>query len=122
VFAVNHGGGALVVQNSTINLNGNTGPATRAVRSATNSGSIILVGNVFEGYNQPGQPLVEIVGPGGVGNGLGATPQQIANNQFLITANNAVGIKSTGASLALINQYATGSGNTFGSSTTPVTN
>jgi hypothetical protein len=122
VFAINHGGGALVVQNSTINLNGNTNPATRAVKSATNSGSIILTGNVFSGYNVGGSFVVEIVGPGGVGNGLGATPQQIANNQFLLTANNVVGIKSTGAPLTLINQYATGSGNTFGSSTTPVTN
>jgi len=122
VLAVNHGGGALVVQNSTINLNGNTSGATRAVKSATNSGSIILTGNVFSGYNVggAGSPVVQIVGPGGVGNGLGATPQQIANNQFLLTANNVVGIKSTGAPLTLINQYATGSGNTFGSSTTPV--
>jgi hypothetical protein len=118
VTVVNHGGGALVVQNSTINLNGTTGNGSRAVNSTATSGSIILTGNTFSGYNQPNQPVVEIAAPPG----LGATPQQIANNQFLLTLNTAVGIKSNGAPLTLINQYATGSGNTFGSSTTPVTN
>jgi hypothetical protein len=118
VIAVNHGGGALVVQNSTINLNGNTGGATRAVNSTATSGSIILTGNVFKGYDLGGKPVVEIAAPPG----LGATPQQIANNQFQLTMSNAIGIKSNGAPITLINQYATGSGNTFGSSTTPVTN
>ncbi|WP_414383929.1 hypothetical protein [Synechococcus sp. W55.2] len=118
VTVVNHGGGALVVQNSTIDLNNTTGTPSRAVNSTATSGSIILTGNIFSGYNKPNEPVVEIAAPPG----LGATPQQIANNQFLLTINNAIGIKSNGAPLTLINQYATGSGNTFGSSTTPVTN
>jgi hypothetical protein len=113
-IVVDHGGGALVVQNSTIDLKGTTGNPSRAVQSTATSGSIILTGNVFGGYNQANEPVVEI------GAGLGATPQQIANNQFLLTINNAIGIKSTNAPSTLITQYATGSGNTFGSSTTPV--
>jgi hypothetical protein len=116
VFAVNHGDGALVVQDSTIDLNGAGDNNSRAVKSTATSGSIILIGNIFKGYDVGGQPVVDI------GTGLGATPQQIANNQFQLTMNNAIGIKSAGAPITLINQYATGSSNTFGSSTTPVTN
>jgi hypothetical protein len=117
-FAVNHGGGALVVQNSTIDL-GATDNATsdnfsRAVNSNATSGSIILTGNVFKGYNRNNQPVVEIV------NVLGAIPQQIANNQFQIINPNTIGIRSFGASPGLRDQYATGSGNTFGSATTKV--
>jgi hypothetical protein len=114
-FAVNHGGGALVVQNSIINLNGTTNDNSRAVNSTANSGSIILTGNTFSGYkNANNNPVVEI------GGGLGATPQQIANNQFLITNNTTVGIRSANAPSTLITQYATGSGNTFGSASIPV--
>jgi hypothetical protein len=120
VTVVNHQGGALVVQNSTINLNGNTAGATRAVNSNATSGSIILTGNLFTGFSVGGSPVVEIAGPGGT-TGLGATPQQIANNQFLITVNNAVGIRSANAPSTLIDQYANRSGNTFGISNTPVT-
>jgi hypothetical protein len=116
VTVVRHGGGALVVQDSTIDLDGTTGNPSRAVDSIATSGSIILTGNVFSGYDQPNEPVVEI------GTGLGATPQQIANNQFLLSTNNAIGIRSAGAPITLINQYAAGSSNTFGSSTTPVTN
>jgi hypothetical protein len=116
VFAVNHGGGALVVQNSTIDLNGNSAssPGSRAVNSTANSGSIILTGNVFKGYNQGGEIVVEI------GGGLGTTKQSIVNNQFQITNPNTLGIKSAGAAFPLINLYATQSGNTFGSSSPPV--
>ena len=115
MVVVNHGGGALVVQNSTINLNGNTANATRAVKSTANSGSIILTGNIFEGYNNSNNnPVVDISGF------LGRTPQQIANNQFRITNTATVGIRSVGASDELIEQYATRSGNTFGVAGTKV--
>jgi hypothetical protein len=113
-IVVDHSGGALVVQNSTIDLNGTNDNFSRAVNSSANSGSIILTGNVFKGYNVGGKPVVDIDGS------LGATQQQIANNQFLITNTTTVGIRSKNAPIPLINQYATGSGNTFGSSTTPV--
>jgi hypothetical protein len=120
-LAVRHGGGALVIQNSTIDLGaiddgasdaggGNFDEDSRAVYSDTASGSIILTGNVFRGYNRRNKYVVEIK------NVLGAAPQQIANNQFQITEADAIGIRSVGAASELIAQYATGSGNTFGAS------
>jgi hypothetical protein len=126
VIAVKHGGGALVVQNSTIDLGAidnaasrdaggqNFDENSRFLSSNADSGSIILTGNIFGGYNRDNQPVVEITGR------LGATPQQIANNQFLITNDRTIGIRSANAPDTLINQYATGSGNTFGSSSRPV--
>jgi hypothetical protein len=117
VFAVQHGGGALVVQNSTIDLNNTTNDDSRAVNSTAASGSIILTGNVFEGYNNANNnPVVDIRGA------LGRAPQQIANNQFRITNPATVGIRSVGASSDLRDLYATGSGNTFGVAGTKVTN
>ena len=117
VIVVNHGGGALVVQNSTIDLNGTSDDDSRAVKSTAASGSIILTGNVFEGYNNANnKPVVDI------GGALGAIPQQIANNQFLITNPSTRGIRSANAPSTLITQYATGSGNTFGLSSQPVVN
>ena len=116
VFAVNHGGGALVIQNSTIDLgavnNANSDNDSRAVRSIATSGSIILTGNIFRGYNKVGQPVVAITG------NLGKTPQQIASNQFQITETGTIGILlPTNTPDTLIDQYANRSGNTFGAST-----
>jgi hypothetical protein len=116
VIVVNHQGGALVVQNSTIDLNDSTSGGSRAVDSTANIGSIILTGNVFSGYSQANTPVVEIQGA------LGGIQQQIAGNRFQLTLNNAIGIRSAGASINLINIYANPNNNTFGSSTTPVTN
>jgi hypothetical protein len=120
-IAVNHGGGALVVRNSTIDLgaindaasddgSGSFDEDSRAVKSTANSGSIILTGNIFGGYNRRGKPVVAITG------NLGRTPQQIANNQFQITESDTIGIQSIGAPDTLIDQYANRSGNTFGAS------
>jgi antitoxin component of MazEF toxin-antitoxin module len=115
VTVVNHGGGTLVVQNSTINLNGNTNDNSRAVNSTAASGSIILTGNVFEGYNNANnKPVVDI------GGALGGAPQQIVNNQFRITNPATIGIRSVGASSELRELYAS-SGNTFGVARTKVT-
>jgi hypothetical protein len=119
VFAVNHGGGALVIQNSTIDLGAldhmtSANDDTRAVNSNAASGSIILTGNSFRGYNRNFRFVVEI------GPGLGATPQQIANNQFQITNPSTVGIRSNNAPDTLAEQYANLSGNTFGSANTRV--
>jgi len=116
VFAVNHGGGALVVQNSTIDLgavnDANSDDNSRAVKSSATSGSIILTGNIFRGYNRIGQPVVAITG------NLGRTPQQIANNQFQINETGTIGILlPTNTPDTLIDQYANRSGNTFGAST-----
>jgi hypothetical protein len=128
-IAVNHGSGALVVQNSTIDLGAIDNSAScqtsagvttcddtsRAVSSNATSGSIILTGNIFGGYNRNDKPVVEITGS------LGRTPQQIANNQFRITERDAIGILlPTNAPDTLIDQYANRSGNTFGASTTKV--
>jgi len=120
-IAVKHKGGALVVQNSTIDLGAiNNGAScdqsnqcddnSRAVHSDADSGSIILTGNTFGGYNRNDNFVVEITGR------LGEIPQQIANNQFLINNARTIGIKSAGAPDTLIDQYANRSGNTFGAS------
>ncbi|MFS8925143.1 hypothetical protein NW863_11805 [Synechococcus sp. B60.1] len=112
---VQHNDGALVIQGSTLDLNVNTDVNSRALRSTAASGSITLVGNIFKGYNFGGQPVVQILG------NIGAFPQQITNNQFVITNAATIGIRlPANASPTLVDQYALNSGNTFGNANVKV--